>query len=147
MRSWLFGLFILAASVSNCHKDNGIQIDQIDLLYRTWQLTAFTRNDGRPITITPHSSYIQTFRQNGTILYGADGTYPICCNPIRFNRKGSVLDLSDVTSIPIPADVPRADCSLVDCVPPDTFWQIMTLTPQELIIKNDRGTAIYKAYP
>ena len=142
-RLWA-GLFLLATGLAGCHSDKTINAD---LLYRTWQQTRQETNDGKIIPVTSHSSYILTFRQNGTILYGADGTYPICCNPVRFNRKGATLDLVDVSSITLPADVPKADCSAVDCVPLDKTWQILTLSSTQLVLKQDRGIATYQPYP
>ncbi|GAB4027188.1 hypothetical protein [Spirosoma koreense] len=145
MKRLVFGFSLLVLGLVGCRKDQDVDPD---LLYRTWQLTKMTTLDGKPVTITANPSNILTFRSNGTILYGADGRYAICCNPIVFNRKDSVLDFKDVASITIPDDVPRADCSAVSCVMMDDHWTITTLTSTQLVVfGNNRGIAVFQPYP
>ena len=116
-------------------------------LYQQWrQVKVFYSNSGNTVDVPVQDWAITKFRTNGTILYGANGRRTVCCSPNRFKRKGDILDFTDVASIPIPETNNSISCAAVDCIGAGDSWQILVLTPTQLVLKTGYGTATYQPY-
>ena len=145
MKGWLLGLLILVV-IGGCSKQE--EATPNDALYRKWVMTKIQYQTGDSVTVLPTNQWaIVEYKFNGMILYGDDGKYDPCCSPYRFKRKGNILDLTNVESIPIPERTPNGLCALVSCVAIDSQWEIATLDATQLVIKQSRSTVFYKPYP
>ncbi|WP_420148074.1 hypothetical protein [Spirosoma sp.] len=144
MQSWFVRLMLIT-SLTSCNKDATVLEDP---LYRKWQIVQIQYKTGELVTASEANTWaIVTFKSNGMLLYGNDGKYEACCSPNRFTRKGTTLDLVDVASIPLPERTPNPTCTLVDCAPFDSSWQIETLSDKQLIIKQTKAVITYRPYP
>ncbi|GAB4028830.1 hypothetical protein GCM10028809_17500 [Spirosoma gilvum] len=131
--------------VVGCQREDDVAVS--DLLYRKWRMTKIQYSTGDPVEVVATNPWaLVRFTSNGTILYGEDGKYDPCCSPARFKRKGTVLDLQDVASIPMPERTPNNMCTAVDCAPYGASWQIIRLNPNELVIQQDRAVITYVPY-
>lgn len=116
-----------------CHQSDTSLTPTGDLLYQRWRLTGST------------DRFI-TFRPDGIILYGADGKDGVCCALRFFTRQDGLLVFRNVPQKSLPADVRKADCSLVLCDNGSTEpWQIVSLTGKQLILNAYQKEIIYEA--
>ncbi|GAB3961061.1 hypothetical protein GCM10028805_59910 [Spirosoma harenae] len=145
MKGWLWGLFVWIV-VAGCSKEE--EALPTDPLYRKWLMTKVQYQTGDPSIVSPTSLWaIVEYKFNGMILYGTDGKYDPCCSPYRFKRKGNILDLVNVESIPMPERTPNGICAQVSCVAIDNQWEIVALDSTQLVIRTSRSTVYYKPYP
>lgn len=145
MKGWFLLLFagLIAAG---CSKQE--DASPTDALYRKWAITKIQYQTGDPVIVSDTLQWaIVEYKFNGMILYGKDGKYDPCCSPYRFKRKGNILDLVNVESIPIPERTSNAFCAQVSCVAIDNQWEIAALDATQLVIKQSRATVYYKPYP
>lgn len=114
-----------------CQKSTDVKPDAT--LYRRWQ------------DVSHPDSYI-TFRTDGIILYGLDGTYNTCCGPQFFVRRDNLIDFRNAPSKPLPVTLEyNPICSVIDCNAPDENWKIISLTVDKLVIQAWNGQTTYKA--
>ncbi|WP_020598156.1 hypothetical protein [Spirosoma panaciterrae] len=146
MKSYLLNGIVLLLLVVGCRRTDDVAPN--DLLYRKWRIAKVQYDTGDPVEVAATNSWaLVEFRQNGTILYGEDGKYDPCCSPARFRWKGGILDLQNVADIPMPERTPNGLCAQVSCALFDPFWQIAKLSPNELVIQQDRAVVTYVPYP
>ena len=88
--------FCITLILLACHQLD-TSVGPADLLYRRWQAVS-------------SGEYI-TFRADGIILYGKDGTLGTCCEPRFFIRQATILNFKDALYKPLPAAVTTVDCS------------------------------------
>ncbi|MBC8154005.1 MAG: hypothetical protein H7Z72_13940 [Bacteroidetes bacterium] len=126
MKRLLYSLSLILLTLA-CQRD----VSPNDLLYRRWRAT----DSG--------SGYI-TFRADGIILYGIDGTLRTCCGPRFFIRQGGLLNFRDAPAKPLPAFVSSDGCPNVRCAP-EAGWLIRTITADQLVLQTSFGKRTYRA--
>lgn len=137
-------LLFLLFTLLGCHKE-GVEssttpsLPDLDLLYRTWQLTqAVTDGQVQDNSQPP----IVTFPRNGDFRGAQPDDINWCCKPSRFETTNSTLRFIYQTS---------SSCAAVFCATShlrgDVIWQITTLTDTSLVLTSDKNKLEFKIKP
>ncbi|MFD1141631.1 hypothetical protein ACFQ4C_10950 [Larkinella insperata] len=115
-------LFVLFLGLSiSCRKADQ-DAPPSDPLYQKWRLIETRNGTGTWEPVSSES--VMEFRANGNILYPK--SEPACCSPIRFERQGETLSITETYG--------GESCIYVDCAAPAAY-KILSLTASELIME------------